>query len=162
MREQRKWSGEDTLALVSPLASRPQHPPLFVSPFPGSWAQSVLNQPPSVSGGLGQTVTISCAGSANNIGTVGVNWYQQLTGKAPTLLIYANNRRPSSVPDRFSGSTSGNTGSLTITGLQAEDEADCYCLSADVTQGADTVLQACGEVRQKPAVPTAMGLPVQA
>ena len=114
-----------------------------------------------MSGALGQTVTISCAGSANNIGRIGVNWYQQLPGKAPKVLIYANNRRPSSVPDRFSGSKSGNTGSLTITGLQAKDEADYYCLSADITQGADTVLQACGEVRQKPAVPTAMGLPVQ-
>ena len=162
MREQRKWSREDTWALYSSLVSRSQHPPLYVSPLPGSWAQSVLTQPPSVSGALGQTVTISCAGSANNIGIVGVNWYQQLPGKAPKLLIYANNRRPSSVPDRFSGSKSGNTGSLTITGLQAEDEADYYCMSADITQGADTVLQACGEVRQKPAVPTAMGLPVQA
>ena len=121
----------------------------------------MLTQPTSVSRALGQKVTISCTGSRSNIGIVGVNWYQQLPGKAPKLLIYANNRRPSSVPDRFSGSKSGTSGSLTITGLQAEDEADYYCLSIDVTQGADTVLQACGEVRQKPAVPTAMGLPVQ-
>ncbi|VFV38791.1 Hypothetical predicted protein [Lynx pardinus] len=127
----------------------------------GSWAQSELTQPPSVSGGLGQKVTISCTGSRSNIGIAGVNWYQQLPGKAPKLLIYGSRDRPSGVPDRFSGSTSGNTGSLTITGLQAEDEADYYCLSADVTQGADTVLQARGEVRQKPAVPTAMGLPVK-
>ena len=162
MREQRKWSREDTWALYSSLVSRSQHPPLYVSPLPGSWAQSELTQPPSVSGGLGQTVTISCAGSANNIGRIGVNWYQQFPGKAPKLLISAYSNQPSRVSGRFSGSTSGNTGSLTITGLQAEDEADCYCLSADVTQGADTVLQACGEVRQKPAVPTAMGLPVQA
>ena len=162
MREQRKWSREDTWALDSPLVSRPQHHALFVSPLPGSWAQSELTQPPSVSGGLGQTVTISCAGSRSNIGIAGVNWYQQHPGKAPKLLIYGSSNRPSGVPDRFSGSTSGNTGSLTITGLQAEDEADYYCMSADITQGADTVLQACGEVRQKPAVPTAMGLPVQA
>uniref|UniRef100_A0A667IH29 Ig-like domain-containing protein n=1 Tax=Lynx canadensis TaxID=61383 RepID=A0A667IH29_LYNCA len=72
------------------------------------------------------TVTISCAGSAN-IGIVGVNWYQQLPGKAPKLLISTNNDQPSGVSGRFSGSTSGNTGSLTITGLQAEDEADYYC-----------------------------------
>ncbi|XP_044897816.1 immunoglobulin lambda-1 light chain-like isoform X2 [Felis catus] len=122
----------------------------------GSWAQSVLTQPPSVSGGLGQTVTISCAGSANNIGIVGVNWYQQLPGKAPKLLIYANNRRPSSVPDRFSGSTSGNTGSLTITGLQAEDEADYYCMSADITQGpifgGGTRLTVLGQPKSAPSV----------
>ena len=161
MKERRKWSREDTWTLVFPLVSRPQHHALFVSPLPGSRAQSVLTQPPSVSGALGQTVTISCTGSRSNIGIVGVIWYQQLPGKAPKFLISANSIQPSEVSGRFSGSMSGNTGSLTITGLQAEDEADYYCLSADITQGADTVLQACGEVRQKPAVPTAMGLPVQ-
>uniref|UniRef100_A0ABI7ZY40 Ig-like domain-containing protein n=1 Tax=Felis catus TaxID=9685 RepID=A0ABI7ZY40_FELCA len=131
-------------------------------PDPGSWAQSELTQPPSVSGGLGQTVTISCAGSANNIGRIGVNWYQQLPGKAPKLLISAYSNQPSRVSGRFSGSTSGNTGSLTITGLQAEDEADYYCTSADPIQSAHTVLQARGEVRQKPAVPTLMRFPCAA
>uniref|UniRef100_A0A673UJF5 Ig-like domain-containing protein n=1 Tax=Suricata suricatta TaxID=37032 RepID=A0A673UJF5_SURSU len=132
---------------------------LLIHSFTESWAQSVLTQPPSVSGGLGQKVTISCTGSQTNIGIVGVNWYQQLPGKAPKLLIYANNNRHSGVPDRFSGSKSGNTGSLTITGLQTEDEADYYCQSIDVTTGgAYTVLQACEEVRQKPAVLTAIGL----
>uniref|UniRef100_A0A667HT52 Ig-like domain-containing protein n=1 Tax=Lynx canadensis TaxID=61383 RepID=A0A667HT52_LYNCA len=116
-----------------------------------SWAQSMLTQPPSVSGALGQMVTISCSGSTNSIDIYGVNWYQQLPGKALKLLIYGSSDRPSGVPDRFSGSTSGNTGSLTITGLQAEDKADYYCQSLDITQGADTVLQPCGEVRQKPA-----------
>ncbi|XP_029777837.1 immunoglobulin lambda-1 light chain-like isoform X1 [Suricata suricatta] len=108
---------------------------LLIHSFTESWAQSVLTQPPSVSGGLGQKVTISCTGSQTNIGIVGVNWYQQLPGKAPKLLIYANNNRHSGVPDRFSGSKSGNTGSLTITGLQTEDEADYYCQSIDVTTG---------------------------
>ncbi|ELW63735.1 Immunoglobulin omega chain [Tupaia chinensis] len=35
----------------------------------GSWAQSVLTQPSSVSGALGQRVTISCTGSSSNIGS---------------------------------------------------------------------------------------------
>ncbi|XP_042818144.1 immunoglobulin lambda-1 light chain-like isoform X2 [Panthera tigris] len=123
----------------------------------GSWAQSVLTQPPSVSGALGQTVTISCAGSANNIGIAGVNWYQQLPGKAPKLLIYDSSDRPSGVPDRFSGSSSGNTGSLTITGLQAEDEADYYCQSVDITQGAaffggGTHLTVLGQPKSAPSV----------
>ncbi|KAF3812496.1 hypothetical protein GH733_019633, partial [Mirounga leonina] len=126
----------------------------------GSWAQSVLTQPPSVSGALGQKVTISCSGSSY-ISILGVNWYQQLPGKAPKLLIYAGSNRPSGVPERFSGSKAGDSGSLTINGLQAEDEADYYCQSFDPSLSAHTVLQACGEVRQKPAVPTAMELPMQ-
>ena len=35
---------------------------------PGSWAQAVLTQPPSVSGTLGQRVTLSCTGSSSNTG----------------------------------------------------------------------------------------------
>ncbi|XP_067557488.1 uncharacterized protein [Pseudorca crassidens] len=97
----------------------------------GSWAQAVLTQPRSVSGALGQRVTISCTGSSSNIGSNYVSWYQQLPGSAPKTLIYDDNKRPSGIPDRFSGSKSGNSGSLTITGLQAEDEADYYCQSYD-------------------------------
>uniref|UniRef100_A0A8I3PR59 Immunoglobulin V-set domain-containing protein n=1 Tax=Canis lupus familiaris TaxID=9615 RepID=A0A8I3PR59_CANLF len=52
-----------------------------------SWAQSVLIQPASVSGSLGQRVTISCSGRTNNIGRFGASWYQQLPGKAPKLLV---------------------------------------------------------------------------
>ncbi|XP_045880688.1 immunoglobulin lambda-1 light chain-like [Meles meles] len=98
----------------------------------GSWAQSVLTQPPSVSGALGQKVTISCTGSSSNIGGGNyVNWYQQHPGAAPRTIIYASNNRPSGVPERFSGSKSGSSATLTITGLQAEDEAEYYCQSYD-------------------------------
>uniref|UniRef100_A0A667H9N4 Ig-like domain-containing protein n=1 Tax=Lynx canadensis TaxID=61383 RepID=A0A667H9N4_LYNCA len=148
------WSAVDPQKAGSVMTSTMAWFPLLLTLLihcTGSWAQSELTQPPSVSGGLGQKVTISCDGSITNIGRISVNWYQQLPGKAPKLLIYANNRRPSSVTDRFSGSKSGTTGSLTITGLQAEDEADYYCQSLDITQGADTVLQARGEMRQKSA-----------
>uniref|UniRef100_A0A9L0J9U8 Ig-like domain-containing protein n=2 Tax=Equus asinus TaxID=9793 RepID=A0A9L0J9U8_EQUAS len=129
----------------------------------GSWAQS-LTQPASVSGTLGQTVTISCSGSSSNIGygSSTVGWFQQIPGTAPKTLIYATNKRASGVPDRFSGSKSGNTATLTISGLQAEDEADYYCGSYESGYSNDTVLQAHGEMRQKPAVPSAMGLPCAA
>uniref|UniRef100_A0A9L0JUN1 Ig-like domain-containing protein n=1 Tax=Equus asinus TaxID=9793 RepID=A0A9L0JUN1_EQUAS len=118
-----------------------------------SLAQSVLTQPASVSGNLGQRVTISCTGSSSDTRDNYVNWYQQLPGTAPKLIIYENSKRPSGIPDRFSGSKSGNPASLTITGLQAEDAADYYCQSYDDNLNARTVLQPCGEVRQKPALP---------
>uniref|UniRef100_A0A8C2VA79 Ig-like domain-containing protein n=1 Tax=Chinchilla lanigera TaxID=34839 RepID=A0A8C2VA79_CHILA len=101
----------------------------------GSWAQAVLTQPPSVSGSPGETVTISCTGSSSNIGGYYVQWYQQLSGVAPKLIIYGNSDRPSGVSDRYSGSKSGNTASLTISGLQSEDEADYYCGSYDSSLG---------------------------
>uniref|UniRef100_A0A8C8XXL3 Ig-like domain-containing protein n=1 Tax=Panthera leo TaxID=9689 RepID=A0A8C8XXL3_PANLE len=118
----------------------------------GSWAQSVLTQPPSVSGTLGQRITISCTGSSSNIGGGNaVSWYQQVPGMGPKTVIYWDNSKASGVPDRFSGSKSGSSGTLTITGLQAEDEADYYCSVWDESINADTVLQAHGDLRQKPA-----------
>uniref|UniRef100_A0A8D2I5Q3 Ig-like domain-containing protein n=1 Tax=Urocitellus parryii TaxID=9999 RepID=A0A8D2I5Q3_UROPR len=123
---------------------------VFLS-LPGSWAQSVLTQQPSMSGTPGATVTISCTGSSTNIGDgYSVQWYQQLPETAPKLLIYGSSNRPSGVPDRFSGSRSGNSGSLTITRLQPEDEAVYFCQSYDSSLSFPTVLQVHGEVRQKP------------
>ncbi|KAB1255239.1 Immunoglobulin lambda variable 2-18 [Camelus dromedarius] len=96
----------------------------------GSWAQSALTQPPSVSGTPGQTVTISCAGTSSDVGYGSyVSWYKQLPGTAPKLLIYEDSNAATVIPDRFSSSKSGNTASLTISGLQSEDEADYYCAS---------------------------------
>ncbi|KAM6318271.1 immunoglobulin lambda-1 light chain-like [Podargus strigoides] len=112
----------------------------------GSLVQAALTQPPSVSAELGKTVTITCSGSSNSYG-----WYQQkVPGTAPVTVIYWNDKRPSDIPSRFSGSRSGSTGTLTITGVQAEDEAVYYCGSWDSSIAAATVTQTNGEVIQKP------------
>ncbi|EGW14843.1 Ig lambda chain V-VI region SUT, partial [Cricetulus griseus] len=101
--------------------------------FEGLCAQFVLTQPKSVSESLGRTVTISCKRSSGNIGDYYLNWYQQRFGSSPKTVIYEHNKRPSGVPDRFSGSidSSSNSASLTITDLQSEDEADYFCSSYD-------------------------------
>ncbi|NXM32456.1 LV1 protein, partial [Oxyruncus cristatus] len=86
--------------------------------------QAALTQPSSLSHRVGDTVKITCSGSSNNV----YGWYQQkVPGTAPVTVIYWNNQRPSNIPSRFSGSISGNTATLTITGVQAEDEAVYFC-----------------------------------
>nr|XP_014339094.1 PREDICTED: uncharacterized protein LOC102270178 [Bos mutus] len=115
----------------------------------GSWAQAVLTQPSSVSGSLGQRVSITCSGSSSNVGRGNYGWFQQIPGSAPRTLIYGATSRASGVPDRFSGSRSGNTATLTISSLQAEDEADYFCASPDSSSNSYTVLQARGEVTEQ-------------
>ncbi|NWR51222.1 IGL1 protein, partial [Regulus satrapa] len=93
----------------------------------GSLVQAVLNQPSEVSAKVGDTVRITCSGRSSNYG-----WYQQkVPGTAPVTVIYANDKRPSGIPSRFSGSRSGSSATLTITGVQAEDEAVYFCGSYD-------------------------------
>ncbi|NXI46730.1 LV1 protein, partial [Galbula dea] len=87
--------------------------------------QAAVTQTPSVSANPGDNVQITCSGLSSSYA---VGWFQQkVPGTAPVTVIYGSTNRPSGIPSRFSGSMSGSTGTLSITGVQAEDEAVYYC-----------------------------------
>ncbi|XP_063206839.1 immunoglobulin lambda-1 light chain-like isoform X3 [Chroicocephalus ridibundus] len=123
----------------------------------GSLVQAALTQtPPSVSASVGGTVKITCSGLYSSNPYAG--WFQQKEpGTAPVTVIYANDKRPSGIPSRFSGSKSGSTATLTITGVQAEDEAVYYCgnyVSSSYVGafGAGTMLTVLGQSKVPPTV----------
>ncbi|XP_071880672.1 immunoglobulin lambda-like polypeptide 1 isoform X41 [Anas platyrhynchos] len=117
----------------------------------GSLVQAAITPPASKSVNLGGTVQITCSGGSSSY----YGWYQQKTpGTAPVTVIYSNDKRPSGIPSRFSASTSGSTNTLTITGVQAEDEAVYYCGSYDSSSvfGAGTTLTVLGQPKVSPTV----------
>ncbi|XP_054075266.1 immunoglobulin lambda-1 light chain-like isoform X7 [Rissa tridactyla] len=116
----------------------------------GSLVQAAVTQTPSsVSADVGGTVTITCTGGSSSY----YGWFQQKEpGTAPVTVIYESSKRPSGIPSRFSGSKSGSTATLTITGVQAEDEAVYYCGDSSTAFGAGTMLTVLGQPKVAPTV----------
>ncbi|NXE71356.1 LV1 protein, partial [Calcarius ornatus] len=80
---------------------------------------AAVTQPPEITAKVGDTVTITCSGGESHHSCYSYGWYQQkVPGTAPVTVIYYNDKRPSDIPSRFSGSKSGSTATLTITGVQ--------------------------------------------
>uniref|UniRef100_A0A670ZK29 Ig-like domain-containing protein n=1 Tax=Pseudonaja textilis TaxID=8673 RepID=A0A670ZK29_PSETE len=88
-------------------------------------SQPTLTQSASQSGSPGEAIKLTCAISSN---PTTINWLQQRSGEAPRFVHCDGcSSRGEGIPDRFTGTRSGKNGYLTITNLQAEDEADYYC-----------------------------------
>uniref|UniRef100_F6UJN8 Ig-like domain-containing protein n=1 Tax=Ornithorhynchus anatinus TaxID=9258 RepID=F6UJN8_ORNAN len=103
-----------------------------------SGAQPVLTQTASMDKSLGATVKLTCTLSSS-YSNYYVIWYQQLPGKSPRYVMKVNSdgsyTKGDGIPNRFSGSSSGDNRYLTISGVQSEDEADYYCGESHTIDG---------------------------
>uniref|UniRef100_G3UGV2 Ig-like domain-containing protein n=1 Tax=Loxodonta africana TaxID=9785 RepID=G3UGV2_LOXAF len=93
----------------------------------GCGPQPVLHQPPSVSSSLGTMVTLPCTLSKDYI-----DWYQQRLGQAPRFLLrffFPSDEKQGPRPPHLSVTkdVASNTEYLSISKLQAEDEAVLLC-----------------------------------
>uniref|UniRef100_A0A8C5S3V3 Ig-like domain-containing protein n=1 Tax=Laticauda laticaudata TaxID=8630 RepID=A0A8C5S3V3_LATLA len=86
--------------------------------------QSSWTQPPSRSVSPGGTITITCKTTQSDYS---IYWLQQKGGEAPRFVHCDGCSRGEGIPNRFTATRSGSTGSLAITNVAFEDEADYYC-----------------------------------
>nr|prf Ig V kappa L8,anti-phenyloxazolone [Mus musculus] len=89
--------------------------------------ENVLTQSPAImAASLGEKVTMTCSASSS-VSSSYLHWYQQKSGTSPKLWIYGTSNLASGVPARFSGSGAGISYSLTISSMEAENDATYYC-----------------------------------
>uniref|UniRef100_A0A8C3YFG8 V-set pre-B cell surrogate light chain 1 n=1 Tax=Catagonus wagneri TaxID=51154 RepID=A0A8C3YFG8_9CETA len=107
---------------------------LLLAHCTGYGSQPVLDQPPSVSSFLGTTARLACTLSGeHDVSIYNIHWYQQWPGHPPRFLLsylsHSDKSQGTKVPPRFSGSkdVAKNTGYLSISDLQPEDEAVYFC-----------------------------------
>uniref|UniRef100_A0A8D0BZQ9 Ig-like domain-containing protein n=1 Tax=Salvator merianae TaxID=96440 RepID=A0A8D0BZQ9_SALMN len=115
----------------------------------------------SKSASLGQTVKLSCSLSSGTVTNYDMSWLQQRDGSRPRFLYrYYTSATPGSGDlSHFSASkeNSQNTWYLTISNLQAEDEAVYYCAvwyypnsvfhSDAALRGTETKILLCSQTR---------------
>ena len=97
----------------------------------GTFVQLTLTQPESASASLGRPVHLSCTISSS---FGGFGWLQQERGKSPRYLLYHKIEAKETdfgpeVSGHFSPSANAakTVAYLTITNVQAKDEATYYC-----------------------------------
>nr|7UOP_E Chain E, Fab 4H3 light chain [Mus musculus]7UOP_F Chain F, Fab 4H3 light chain [Mus musculus]7UOP_L Chain L, Fab 4H3 light chain [Mus musculus] len=93
----------------------------------GVQCENVLTQSPTImAASLGQKVTMTCSANSS-VSSSYLHWYHQKSGASPKPLIHRTSNLASGVPARFIGSGSGTSFSLTISSVEAEDDATYYC-----------------------------------
>ncbi|KAK7806210.1 hypothetical protein U0070_008873 [Myodes glareolus] len=107
---------------------------ILLSYCTGSFSESILTQPTSISAPLGSTVRLTCSlKSGISVGGYPIYWYQQMQESPPQFFLryYSDSDKylGPGVRNRVTGSkdTSKNAADLHISQLQEEDEADYYC-----------------------------------
>ncbi|XP_042297773.1 immunoglobulin lambda-1 light chain-like isoform X9 [Sceloporus undulatus] len=100
---------------------------VLLSYWAGVRSQGTVTQPAFVSVSSGQTTKLSCSRSSDNW-YEHVSWVQQKSAQAPRF-VHCNgcSNRGDGISDRLTASVSGNDAFLTITNVQAEDEAVYSC-----------------------------------
>uniref|UniRef100_A0A8C4T4T7 Ig-like domain-containing protein n=1 Tax=Erpetoichthys calabaricus TaxID=27687 RepID=A0A8C4T4T7_ERPCA len=99
---------------------------VFIVFIQNSRCQISVNQPSAPkSVSPGGSVTFTCTTGSSVGGWMA--WYQQRPGETPKLLIHSASTHYGDTPSRFTGSGSGTSFSLTISGVQSEDAGHYYC-----------------------------------